>query len=74
MAGCKSLFGKDKRREVMIEGIVTYGRMIKFGHSIFALPFALSGAVLAAAGYGISSEQVFGLWWRWWAREVRPWV
>ena len=43
----------------MVEGIVTYGRMIKFGHSIFALPFALSGAALAAAGHGISSEQVF---------------
>ena len=57
MADCRSLFGKGKT--VMIEGIVTYGRMIKFGHSIFALPFALSGAALAAAGHGISSEQVF---------------
>ena len=43
----------------MVEGIITYGRMIKFGHSIFALPFALSGAALAAAEHGISSEQVF---------------
>ena len=43
----------------MVEGIVTYGRMIKFGHSIFALPFALSGVALAAAGHGISSAQVF---------------
>ena len=39
--------------------IVTYGRMIKFSHSVFALPFALSGAVLAAAKVGISSQQVF---------------
>ncbi len=28
--------------------IVDFGHMIKFSHSIFALPFALSGAVLAA--------------------------
>jgi 4-hydroxybenzoate polyprenyltransferase len=27
---------------------VTYGRMIKFSHSVFALPFALSSAALAA--------------------------
>jgi 4-hydroxybenzoate polyprenyltransferase len=30
--------------------VVTYGRMIKFSHSVFALPFALSSAVLAAGG------------------------
>ena len=30
---------------------VAYGRMIKFSHSVFALPFALSAAVLAAQGY-----------------------
>ena len=28
--------------------------MVKFSHSVFALPFALSGATLAAARYGIS--------------------
>ena len=31
-----------------LQSIHTYGRMIKFSHSIFALPFALSGAALAA--------------------------
>jgi 4-hydroxybenzoate polyprenyltransferase len=31
--------------------------MVKFSHSIFALPFALSGAALAAARYGISWRQ-----------------
>lgn len=36
----------------------TYGRMIKFSHSVFALPFALSGAALAAARFGISWQQV----------------
>jgi 4-hydroxybenzoate polyprenyltransferase len=34
-----------------------YGRMIKFSHSVFALPFAFSSAVLAA-GSGISWRQV----------------
>jgi 4-hydroxybenzoate polyprenyltransferase len=38
--------------------IVTYGRMIRFSHSIFALPFALSGAALAAAVGGITAAQV----------------
>ena len=28
----------------------TYGRMIKLSHSVFALPFALAAAVLAAGG------------------------
>lgn len=34
-----------------------YGRMIRFSHSVFALPFALASAVLAAGG-GISWRQV----------------
>ena len=38
--------------------IVTYGRMIRFSHSIFALPFAFSGAALAAAVAGITAAQV----------------
>ena len=37
---------------------ITYGRMIKFQHSIFALPFALSSLVLAADG-GVRPAQVF---------------
>jgi 4-hydroxybenzoate polyprenyltransferase len=36
-----------------------YGRMIKFSHSVFALPFAFASAVLAA-GSGISGRQ--GAW------------
>ncbi len=38
--------------------ILAYGCMIKFSHSIFALPFALSGAALAAAQVGIRLDQV----------------
>ena len=37
---------------------VTYGRMIKFQHSIFALPFALSSLILAADG-AVRARQVF---------------
>jgi 4-hydroxybenzoate polyprenyltransferase len=33
--------------------------MVKFSHSVFALPFALSGAALAAVEAGISRGQVF---------------
>ena len=43
----------------MFDRVITYGRMIKFGHSIFALPFAFSGAALAAVQSGILPEQVF---------------
>jgi len=32
--------------------------MVKFSHSVFALPFALTGAALAAARYGITWRQV----------------
>jgi len=41
----------------VVETALTWGRMVKFSHSIFALPFALSGAALAAARYGISWRQ-----------------
>ncbi len=39
--------------------VVTYGRMIRFSHSVFALPFALTAAVLAAREGGITGGQVF---------------
>jgi 4-hydroxybenzoate polyprenyltransferase len=39
--------------------IATWGRMVKFSHSIFALPFAFSGAVLAAVETGITATQIF---------------
>jgi len=34
----------------MLKTLFAYGRMIKFSHTIFALPFALMGAWLAAGG------------------------
>ena len=35
-----------------LQAIAVYGRMIKFSHSVFALPFAFSGALLAATAHG----------------------
>lgn len=33
--------------------LVNFGRMVKFSHTIFALPFALAAAALAARGHGL---------------------
>lgn len=44
----------------LLARVMTFGRMIKFSHSVFALPFALSGATLAAATVGITGRQA--LW------------
>ena len=39
---------------MLVERIATYGRMIKFSHSVFALPFAFSGA---GAGFARGGRQ-----------------
>ena len=41
-----------------LKAIAVYGRMIKFSHSVFALPFAFSGALLAATYTGITPAQI----------------
>jgi 4-hydroxybenzoate polyprenyltransferase len=41
--------------------LVTFGRMIKFEHTIFALPFALAAAAIAARGHGLSVARVAGI-------------
>ncbi|HEV3033040.1 MAG TPA: UbiA-like polyprenyltransferase [Polyangia bacterium] len=41
--------------------LVTFGRMIKFQHTIFALPFALAAAAVAARGHGLSVARVVGI-------------
>ena len=40
--------------------IVTFGRMIRFSHSIFAMPFALAAFFLATRSTGFDAET---LWW-----------
>jgi 4-hydroxybenzoate polyprenyltransferase len=44
-----------------LESVRTFGRMIKFEHTIFALPFALAAAALAARGHGITVARVVGI-------------
>jgi 4-hydroxybenzoate polyprenyltransferase len=41
-----------------VNALATYSRMIKLSHSIFALPFALAAAVLAAREVPVSAGQV----------------
>jgi 4-hydroxybenzoate polyprenyltransferase len=41
--------------------IQRFGRMIKFEHTLFALPFALAAAAIAARGHGISAARVAGI-------------
>ena len=43
-----------------LDRAIAYGRMIRFSHSVFALPFALTAAALAAREGGVSPRQV--LW------------
>jgi 4-hydroxybenzoate polyprenyltransferase len=43
-----------------LDRVLAYGRMIRFSHSVFALPFALSSAALAARESGVSARQI--LW------------
>ncbi len=43
----------------MLHRIVTYGRMIKFSHTIFALPFALASVVLAQREYPVTFRLLF---------------
>lgn len=38
--------------------VKTFGRMVKFSHTIFALPFALASAAIAAHGHGITLTQI----------------
>src|SRR3954451_16404372 len=38
--------------------IVTFGKMVKFSHTIFALPFALAAAALAARGVGLPLQRL----------------
>jgi 4-hydroxybenzoate polyprenyltransferase len=41
--------------------ILRFGRMIKFEHTLFALPFAMAAAAIAARGRGLSPARVAGI-------------
>jgi len=42
----------------IVEALGRWGRLVKFSHTLFALPFALAGAALAAAESGITMGQL----------------
>jgi 4-hydroxybenzoate polyprenyltransferase len=39
----------------------TFGHMVKFSHTVFALPFALAATAVAARGHGITLAQVLAI-------------
>jgi 4-hydroxybenzoate polyprenyltransferase len=41
--------------------VATFGRMVKFSHTVFALPFALAAMAIAARGHGITAAQVLAI-------------
>ena len=45
----------------ILGSVATFGRMVKFSHTVFALPFALAAATLAAAGHGITVAQIVAI-------------
>ncbi len=45
--------------KALIDKLITYGRMIKFSHTLFALPFALSSVVLSSLYYKVTPEKLF---------------
>ncbi len=47
-------------RVILFKTALTYAEMIKLGHTLFALPFALSAVILAyRENYGINALQIF---------------
>src|SRR4029079_15204274 len=41
--------------------VVRFGRMVKFEHTLFALPFAMAAAAIAARGHGLSVARIAGI-------------
>jgi 4-hydroxybenzoate polyprenyltransferase len=42
----------------LLLAIITFGKMVKFSHTVFALPFALAAVALAARGHGVTGVQI----------------
>jgi 4-hydroxybenzoate polyprenyltransferase len=45
----------------VISVVSTYARMVKFSHTVFALPFALASTAIAARGHSITAAQVVAI-------------
>ncbi len=66
-AGRAALHGAEHRRSdpaiapnggwAGLETLVTWARLVRFSHTVFALPFALCSAALAAGQYGVSVDR-----------------
>jgi 4-hydroxybenzoate polyprenyltransferase len=41
-----------------LPALITFGRMVKFSHTVFALPFALAAVAIAARGHGVTVAQI----------------
>jgi 4-hydroxybenzoate polyprenyltransferase len=48
-------------RDGALAHVAKFGRMVKFEHTLFALPFALASAAIAARAHGISAARVAGI-------------
>jgi 4-hydroxybenzoate polyprenyltransferase len=44
-----------------LAAVATFGRMVKFSHTVFALPFALAAAAIAARDHGITPGRVLAI-------------
>jgi 4-hydroxybenzoate polyprenyltransferase len=51
----------EQQRPRGLAHLLTFGRMVKFEHTIFALPFALAAASIAARGHGLSIGRLIGI-------------
>jgi 4-hydroxybenzoate polyprenyltransferase len=51
----------DAARASALAQVSKFGRMIKFEHTLFALPFALAAAAIAARGHGLSLARLGGI-------------
>ena len=59
----------------LMASLATYLSFVRFSHTVFALPFALTGALLAARGHGRSTgRHAAGSCWRWCRRAAPPWA
>jgi 4-hydroxybenzoate polyprenyltransferase len=45
----------------VLSAVATFGRMVKFSHTVFALPFALASVAIAARGHGITLAQIVAI-------------
>jgi 4-hydroxybenzoate polyprenyltransferase len=51
----------QETRDGALGQVVKFGRMIKFEHTLFALPFALAAAAIAARAHGITVARIAGI-------------